>query len=83
MRTLQERLSTMKAANLKRIPAELVAIISRATEDLRASGIMEGVAEVGAPLPPFELADTEGGLVRSSEVLAQGPLVLSFYRGLW
>ena len=83
MRTLQDRLSTMKAANLKRIPAEARAIISRATEDLRASGIMEGVAQVGTPLPSFELPDTEGGLVRSTELLAKGPLVLSFYRGLW
>ena len=34
-------------------------------------------------LPAFELPDTEGSIVRSADLLARGPLVVTFYRGLW
>ncbi len=31
----------------------------------------------------FELPDSEGEPVRSAALLERGPLVLTFYRGLW
>ena len=83
MSTLQERLDRVKAGFLKQVPAEAKAIMDRADEELRASGILSRIPAPGSPLPAFELPDTEGGLVRSSALLAQGPLVATFYRGLW
>ena len=44
---------------------------------------MERVPAVGTDLHPFELTDTEGQVVRSAALLEQGPLVITFYRGLW
>jgi peroxiredoxin len=55
----------------------------RATEELRASGIMDRVIRVGDKLPAFALPNSYGQEVRSAEVLAKGPLVLTFYRGAW
>ncbi|MFH0946769.1 MAG: hypothetical protein V2A76_16365 [Planctomycetota bacterium] len=55
----------------------------RATGELRASGIMERIPSPGDPLPPFELVDTEGKLVRSAAFADGRQLVLSFYRGVW
>ncbi len=39
--------------------------------------------KVGDKIPDFVLPDAEGRLVASAELLAQGPLVISFFRGEW
>lgn len=52
-------------------------------EKLRREGIVERAVKAGDSMPPFELPDTKGRRVRSEELLAKGPLVLSFYRGHW
>ncbi|CAK9075285.1 Putative peroxiredoxin Rv1608c (Bacterioferritin comigratory protein) (Thioredoxin peroxidase) (Thioredoxin-dependent peroxiredoxin Rv1608c), partial [Durusdinium trenchii] len=38
---------------------------------------------VGQAFPDFELPDHNGSAVRSSELLSEGPLVVTFYRGGW
>ena len=38
---------------------------------------------VGDRAPDFELPDAMGGTVRLSELLVDGPVVLTFYRGAW
>ena len=55
----------------------------RAIEGLRASGIMEQVIKVGDRLPSFSLPNAYGQEVRSGDLLAKGPLVLTFFRGAW
>ncbi len=83
MRTLEERLDSMRAAAAKKFPEEVRAVMSRATQDLRDSGIMDRIARPGDALPAFELKDTEGSVVRSADLLGQGPLVVTVYRGSW
>ena len=83
MSTLNERLKGMKEKFLKSAPSDVVAIMDRATEALRASGIMDRIPQVGSRLPAFELEDTGGQRVRSDDLLTRGPLVLTFYRGVW
>jgi len=55
----------------------------RAIEELRASGIMDRVIKVGDRLPSFALPNAYGQEVRSGDLLAKGPLVLTFFRGAW
>ena len=55
----------------------------RATADLRASGIMDHVIKVGDRLPLFTLKNAFGKEVRSEDLLAAGPLVLTVFRGSW
>lgn len=38
---------------------------------------------VGAAAPAFELPDQLGRAIRSTDLLANGPLVINFYRGHW
>ena len=38
---------------------------------------------VGDRAPDFELPDIDGGTVRLYDLLADGPVVLAFYRGAW
>jgi hypothetical protein len=80
---LSERLARIKDGANKRIPPDKRAIMHRATDDLRASGIMDGVIKVGDPLPAFALKNSNGQEVRSSDLLAKGPLVLTVFRGSW
>ena len=81
--TLAERLDTIRRGADKRIPPDKRAIMRRATDNLRSSGILDGVIKVGDPLPPFALRNAVGEEVRSSELLAKGPLVLTVSRGSW
>ena len=83
MSTLNERLQRIKASFAKKAPADARAIMTRATEDLRASGILSGLPATGSGLPAFELTDTDGTIVRSADLLARGPLVVTVYRGVW
>ena len=83
MTTLAQSLESIRAASAKRLSPEQAAIMHRATEALRASGIMDRVVKPGAALPEFALPNALGEEVRSRDLLARGPLVLTFFRGAW
>lgn len=46
-------------------------------------GIGSAAPKVGEPMPPFTLPARDGSLVSLEELLAEGPVVLSFNRGHW
>jgi len=86
--SLQRELDAFKAAfesggppyNVSR---ERIEIMHRATEELRRSGLAERALKVGDLVPTFELDNQDGQLVRSVDLLAEGPLVITFFRGHW
>ncbi len=80
---LKERLDAIREGSKQRIPEDTRAIMHRATEELRTSGILDSVAAVGDTMPEFTLVNTHGEMVSSAALLAEGPLVVSFYRGHW
>ena len=83
--SLKERLDALKAQSEAnpRISPEARAIMRRSIEDLRNSGIMDRVVKVGDRAPDFTLPDTRGQSVSLGDLLARGPVVLSFFRGRW
>ena len=81
--SLEDKLAATRAASAGRIPPDRQAIMHRATEDLRKSGILDRITPVGGPTPDFELANHDRRRVSSTELLAGGPMVLSFFRGSW
>ncbi|OTP70957.1 peroxiredoxin-like family protein [Caballeronia sordidicola] len=64
-------------------PAEIHPIMARATAELIASGQAGRALKAGDAAPEFTLLDPEGNPVSSVQLLEQGPLVISFYRGVW
>jgi peroxiredoxin len=50
---------------------------------LRVSEAGNGAPTVGDTFPPFMLSDSTGKLVRLEDLLAAGPIVISFNRGHW
>lgn len=64
-------------------PAHIHPIMERATAELIASGAAQRALKVGDKAPLFSLKDANGTWVSSADLLANGPLVLTFYRGVW
>ncbi|MFZ1426910.1 MAG: peroxiredoxin-like family protein [Geminicoccaceae bacterium] len=86
--TLQDRLDAFKAdfeagKPPYNVPPAVIATMRRATAALIASGQADRVVKAGDVAPAFVLSDPDGRPVSSAELLAQGPLVLTFYRGVW
>jgi hypothetical protein len=80
---LKEKLDALIAQTGKQAPAQVLEVMHRATQDLKNSGIMDGVVKAGDTSPHFTLKNAEGTLVRSEDILKHGPMVLTFYRGAW
>lgn len=81
--TLQVKLDAKKKESMAGRPPEVIATLLQITEDLVQSGLAEKAIKIGEPLPEFTLPDERGNLINSTELLAKGPLAISFYRGVW
>ncbi len=80
---LQEKLDAISASTAKEAPREFLDAFHRFVEDLRASGIMDGVPKVGDNAPQFTLPSYQGPAVSLADLRARGPVIISFYRGRW
>lgn len=78
---LGERISAMQA-QLPPSGERQQAIMAQAARDL-AAAMPEPGLRVGTRAPDFSLPDAFGRQVRLSERLADGPVILTFYRGAW
>ena len=65
------------------VPRSVIETMHRATAELIASGAAQRAKKAGDVAPSFSLKDGEGNIVSSNELLKKGPLVVSFYRGVW
>ena len=86
--SLQDRLNAFKAdfeagKPPYNVPPSVIEIMHRATDELIASGQAGHAKHAGDQAPAFTLTDPDGNPVSSASLLAQGPLVVSFYRGVW
>lgn len=86
--SLQEKLSAFKAQfqsgkpPFEGVPAGVHGIMKRATDELIASGAANRVRRTGQA-PAFDLKGADGVSTSLAGLLAKGPAVLSFYRGVW
>ncbi len=81
--SLEEELAAIREGAAKHIPANSLAVMHRATEQLQESGLAEQALGVGDHLPAFTLLSQDGQEVRATDLWAGGPLVLTFFRGEW
>lgn len=80
--SLKEQIQKFQEANAGQMPPEVVALFGRALNELRDSGVAQGLS-VGTKAPNFSLKDALGNDVELYKELAKGPVVLTFYRGQW
>lgn len=81
--SLAEKLQKIREGAKERIPEEVRLLMQKANKELGDSGILDRALNVGDTLPSFNLVNIKGEAVASSELLTEGNLVLTFYRGVW
>jgi peroxiredoxin len=82
--SLQAKLDELKRNFETKIASPaVVSALHRAVDELIASGAQDRALKVGDVAPQFALPDSEGTIVSSHELLARGPIVITFYRGVW
>jgi peroxiredoxin len=82
-RPLREIFAERKELIAKYVPLETQAIHARVIVELKERHLSVGILPVGSKIPEFQLQDHDGKSVSSSDLLAEGPLVLCFIRGRW
>ena len=83
MTVLQDQLDEITAQTRTLVQPERLAIGERAVEELFRSGSEDRILPTGAVAPAFALPDFSGSVVRSTDLLALGPLIVNFFRGRW
>ncbi|WP_149827321.1 peroxiredoxin-like family protein [Streptomyces tailanensis] len=81
--TLNAELRAFYEARQQQIPAEIREIMRRAGQALADSGQADRTLTAGARAPRFTLPSATGQAVSLDDLLADGPIVLTFYRGAW
>jgi len=81
--SLKAQLDSLTATLRAMVPAERLATVDRAAEELVNSNLSAHALQPGDKAPQFELPDGDGMLWGSEELLRSGPLVVVFYRGRW
>jgi hypothetical protein len=88
MADLQSRLDEFKKAFESGAPPynatrEAIETMHRASAELEASGLANKALRVGDRAPEFSLFNQDHIQVNSADLLRQGSLVVSFFRGRW
>ena len=88
MTSLQSRLDEFKKAFESgappyNVPRQAIETMHRATAELEASGLADMALKVGDRAPEFNLFNQDHEQVGSAELLRQGPVIVTFFRGHW
>ncbi|GHO51142.1 peroxiredoxin-like family protein [Ktedonospora formicarum] len=80
---LQQQIDLAVQEGQRSVPAELLEPFMRPIQQLIDSSAASKARKVGEMAPDFTLPDALGRSVKLSELLQRGPVVLTFYRGIW
>lgn len=81
--SLQQQLDDFAKDFAAKVPAEVRQVMDEAGEDVNAIFASQTHLDVGDQIPEFTLSDARGNSVAVGDLLANGPLVVAFYRGGW
>lgn len=79
--TLQSELDAFKASWLERVGDETAKMVEDDNAALKALGAR--ALKAGAMFPSVKLPDHKGGMTDLAALMAEGPVVVTFYRGGW
>jgi peroxiredoxin len=80
--SLSEQLDAASRSVKERRP-DFAAAIDRLVGRLKEGGAGAQAPQVGDAMPPFYLPDEHGRVVSLDELLAKGPVAVTFHRGHW
>ena len=81
--SLASQLNEIRQASAGKLPADALKTMKAATDDLRDSGIMDGIAKIGDIFPPFSLRNQKDQEITLEDLLSNGPVVFTIFRGHW
>lgn len=81
-RPVEKQLKEM-CENVRKNAPEAAHVFDEGIREIAASGVVERAPKVGETVKMFELPDSSGQSVRLADLLARGPVVLTWYRGGW
>jgi peroxiredoxin len=81
--SLKAELDAFRAGFTAKLSPEIREAMARADMELAVSGISQRALKAGDSVPDFRWPEARGGHVRLNDLLAKGPVALSFYRGGW
>ena len=81
--SLQEKLHEISKQSGGKLPDDVRHKMARATQELKDSGQAQRALGVGDKMPAFNLPNPNGEMISSEDLLKQGNLVVTFYRGVW
>lgn len=81
--TLAAKLAARKQDFITRAPVDTARVYDEGVETVRKTGIELDAKNVGDTAPGFSLPNATGQTVRLAELLEDGPVVLTWYRGGW
>lgn len=82
-RTLKSELDEKKAEWAAKATDEKKKIYAEGIAAVENSGVLKTAKQVGDMAPDFELRNATGDMVKLSDYLKKGPVVLTWYRGGW
>lgn len=83
MSTLKEKLEEHKKVFLTKVNDEILSIVGAAGAALAETVPNRKTPKAGDKLPSFSLVGSDGGTVTSDKLNSDGPLVVTFFRGMW
>lgn len=82
--SLQSQLDEITQNTRQLVQPERLAVSEQLVADLFDSGIEDAALPKGSVAPAFALPDSiSGKLIRSTDLLALGPVIVNFFRGRW
>ncbi len=80
---LNALLSTMSQDFASKVDPKILSIMQSAQQQLEDSGLHKSALGPGEIMTDFVLRDSANGEFSSLEARKKGPLLLSWYRGIW
>ncbi len=80
---LRNRIEAFQRDFFPKVPKEVVGTLVTGIEDMVKSGVGRESIKLGDRAPDFQLPNASGERVALASLLARGPAVVAFYRGVW
>ena len=80
---LKEKLQVLIDQSAGKIPAEAITVIKSSMQEVADSIASRNIPKQGDTVPEFQLPDSQGNQLDSAGLIADGHLVVSFFRGGW
>jgi peroxiredoxin len=81
--SLQNEIQALMGELGKKVPAEMMDKVGAFIGRLASEGVAKSARKAGDTAPGFALRNVSGRTVALADLLAKGPVVVSFFRGEW